>query len=163
MMTTSALVQLFKRGLLGFWALWFTMVVFTNVCNALIEIGILPDGWRANSKNYQLIVETTKIYEYPDFINALLFALVIGWEVLIVVLAWRATLRYRRNDAEGLAVMYPPLLALAALWGGFILADEGFIIYDGPLGGVMSTHIRDFILLLATVLVIRLLPDEETV
>lgn len=44
MITVPALAGLLKRLLLLFWTAWFTIVLATNVTDALKEIGILPDG-----------------------------------------------------------------------------------------------------------------------
>jgi len=100
----------------------------------------------------------TTVYEVPRWINGFLFLGVILLEAPAVVLLWRAVLRYRRYDAAGLALLYPPVLLLAVVWAGFILADEFFLVFVTPLVGVMAAHVRSFTLLLASFLLLRLVP-----
>ncbi len=55
-----------KRGLLLFWAGWYTLVWLTNVCDALRMLGVLSPDWRFASGNWVFLVETTKLYGTPD-------------------------------------------------------------------------------------------------
>src|SRR5688572_22149261 len=45
-----------KRGLLLFWATWQTIVVATNVFEALRALGVLPAGWHFASGNWGFLV-----------------------------------------------------------------------------------------------------------
>ena len=47
-----------KRGLLLFWALWYSVVVTTNVLNALQALGILPASFKFVSGNWEWINQT---------------------------------------------------------------------------------------------------------
>jgi hypothetical protein len=142
-----------KRCLLGFWALWLSIVFLTNVLDGAKALGVLPPSWQFASGNWLFLMETTARYATPAWLNALLFAGVIGWEGLAAVLFWRALRAYRREASQ--RRIYAAFTAGLTLWSAFILADEVFIAY-----AVEATHLRLFIAQLATLLAIQLLPDE---
>jgi hypothetical protein len=57
----------------------------------------------------------------------------------------------------GLAAVYAAFTASLGLWMAFILADEFFIAYE--VAGLEATHVRLFTAQLASLLVLRLLPE----
>src|SRR4051794_10220945 len=81
---------LLKRGLLLFWAAWLTLVFLTNVLDAAKALGVLEESWAFGSGNYAFVTQTTSRYGTPAWLNALLFAGVIGWEGLAAALFWVA-------------------------------------------------------------------------
>ena len=44
-----------KRGLIAFWAVWFTLALVSNVFDALKAIGTVPKRFPFASGNYQLV------------------------------------------------------------------------------------------------------------
>ena len=149
----TATADLFKRGLVLFWAGWLTLVLGSNLFDAFHELGWVGDGFHFVSGNFGLIEETTAIYEFPGWLNGLLFAGVIAWEALGAALLWWAFLRYR-DGGTGERVLIAFAVPLG-LWAAFVLADELFIAYQA---GLEATHLRVFIAQLVTLLVIFLLP-----
>lgn len=143
-----------KRGLLLFWAAWLSIVFLTNACDALRALDVLGEGWRFASGNWAFLVETTRVYDTPDWLRAILFAGVVAWEGLGTLLLWRA---FGASLGDGLADRRPTDAAFVvnlALWAAFVLADELFLVY-----GVEATHLRLLIAQLVTLLAIHLLPD----
>ena len=67
----SALV--IKRGILFFWALWFSLVLATNVTDGLKALQVLPQSWAFTSGNFALMTTVTAIYHTPIWIVAILF------------------------------------------------------------------------------------------
>ena len=137
-----------KSGVLLFWAAWFTLVVLTNVFDALRAGRVLPAGWTFVSGNWELMLKATAVHGTPVAVVALLFLGVIVWEALAGVLFWRAWVAGGRG---GLAAFTVGL----ALWAAFVLADEIFIAYSLEAG-----HLRLVGLQLLSVLALRLLPDD---
>ena len=144
-----------KRGLLLFWAVWFTIVFLTNLFDALRALGVLGAGWRFASGNWAFLVETTAVYATPDWLRAVLFAGVIVWEGLAAALFWRAFRAGRGDDGEGRREVDAAFVVGLALWAAFAIADEVFVAYD-----VEATHLRLFTAQLVSLLAIRLPPDE---
>ena len=149
-----------KRGLLLFWAAWFSVVTATNVCDALQELGLLGPGWRFASGNFAFLAETTARYHVAPWLNATLFLGVITWEATAAALfwlTWRQTRHVpRKCAAKDAPYLYPAFLAGLMLWAAFLLADELLIAY-----AVEAAHLRLFTAQLASMLAIVLLPEPE--
>jgi len=62
---------------LFFWALWFSVVVVTNVTDGMKALDLLPDTWPLTSGNYAFIGKVMSIYNPPTALVAALFALVV--------------------------------------------------------------------------------------
>jgi hypothetical protein len=146
---------LLKRGLLLFWALWLSLVCATNALDAAKAAGLLPEWWSLASGNYAFLVQTTARHGTPAWVNAVLFAGVIGWEVLAAALFWLAGWSFR-GGSRGRPAVYAASAAGVSLWATFILAEEVFIAY-----AVEATHWRLFTAQLATLLAIELLPEGD--
>ncbi len=144
-----------KRVLLAAWAVWLSVVFATNVCDAAKAFGMLGDSWLFASGNYRFLTETTARYGTPGWLNMLLFLGVIAWEGTAAVLFWLACRIWRGKGQPGSAVRHAAYVIGLTLWLAFMVADEVFIAY--PVEGV---HVRLLTALLATVLVIELLPED---
>jgi hypothetical protein len=136
-----------KSGVLLFWAAWFTIVLFTNLFDALKAGRVLPAGWTLASANWELMLKVTAVHGTPVAIVAILFLGVIVWEALAAALFWRA---WAAGGRGGVAAFTVGL----ALWAVFALADELFLAYN-----VEPVHVRLFGVQLLSVLALRLLPD----
>jgi len=147
-MSSLATTRAFRAVLVGAWATYLSLVCLTNTFDGLKALDVLGDGFAFASGNWELLRETTGVYDTPTAIDALLFAGVIAWEALAAALFWLA-LRGR------VPVMAAATVALG-LWAAFIAADEIFLAY--PIEG---THWRLFVALVVSVLAVRLLPDER--
>jgi hypothetical protein len=100
------------------------------------------------------VVETTRIYGVPTPLVVVLFAGVVAWEGLATLVMWTAV-RSLGGPPEGSradAVDRAFTVALG-LFAAFVVADEFFIAYH-----VEGTHLQVFLALLASLLVVRLLP-----
>lgn len=146
-------VILLKRFLLLFWAVWFSVVVLSNLADAGKGLGLLGESWAFASGNWKYIQDTTARYRTPGSVNAILFAGVILWEVIAAVMFWWAGLSFPGRSPSRKPV-YLAFTASLLLWGAFLVADEVFVSY--PLE---STHLRLFVSHLATLLAVDLLPE----
>ena len=136
-----------KSGVLLFWAAWFTVIVLTNVCDALKAGRALPAGWTFASGNWELMLKVTAVHATPVAIVGVMFLVVIAWEAVAAGLFWRAWLAGGRGGVVAFTVSL-------ALWAAFVLADEIFVAYT-----MESAHLRLFGAQLLSVLALRLLPD----
>lgn len=139
-------------GLLVFWALWLTLVFFTNLFDGLKQAGVLPESWRFASGNYKAMRDVTDGYRVPDKVVGLLFAGVVLWEMLAMGLMWRAVLMF--GPAGSFAATYAAFAVSLALWAAFILADEVFDAYD-----MSHVHMVLFAVQLLSLLAVVLLPE----
>lgn len=147
-----------KRAILLFWALYLTLVLASNVTDALKVLGVLPEAWAFASGNYALVNRVMDIYGTPDAVVALCFAGVLVWEAGAAWLFWRAFGRFRGSDLRGLASVDAAFTASLGLWMAFVLADELFIAYE--IAGLEATHVRLFVAQLLSLMAVRLLPDS---
>jgi hypothetical protein len=146
-------VILLKRLLLFFWAVWLSVVFFSNLADAAKGLDWLGESWAFASGNWKLLQETTARYGTPATVNAILFAGVILWQGVAAVLFWWAGWSFRGRSSARKGV-YLAFTTSLLLWGAFLVADEVFIAY--PLE---RTHLRLFIAHLVTLLAVDLLPE----
>jgi hypothetical protein len=145
-------VLLLKRVLLLGWAVWLSVVLATNVADALKVLGLLAEDWSFASGNYGFVASTTARYGPPAWLNGILFAGVIAWEAAAAGLFWLASLTYR---GAGQPLVYAAFTASLSLWLAFAVADEVCVAYP-----VEATHLRLLIAQLATLLAVELLPGR---
>lgn len=145
-----------KRALLGFWALWLTVVVTTNVLDGAKAMALLPKSWAFASGNYAFLIKTTARYEPPDWVNVLLFVGVVCWEAVAALLFWLACWSFSGRRHGSSVWMRAAFTVGLGLWAAFMIADEIVIGYP-----VEATHVRLFIAQLATLLAVELLPEDE--
>jgi hypothetical protein len=147
-------VRLLKRSLVGFWAVWFSLVAATNGFDLSKTIGLLPASWPCTSGNFQLVADCTARYDVPHGLNFPLFAVILLWETSAALAFWRAWRTYR--NPAGLKDVHTAFTVSLLLWAAFMLNDELFIQYQ-----IEGTHLRLFIAQLATLLAIHLVPETS--
>jgi hypothetical protein len=146
-----------KRGLLLFWALWYSVVVTTNVLNALQALGILSASFKFVSGNWEWINQTMNPLGVPIALQAFLFAGVIVWEMLCAILFFVACVRFRsRTLVEEKESLWACAGALA-LWCTFQVLDEAFLAYDPE-----RVHRMILIETILTMMFLQLVPRENT-
>lgn len=145
-------IRFIQTALIAFWTLWFSIVWIMNVFDALKVFGVLPEGWKAVSGNYKIITKHTAAYNIPEWMNRGMYMGVLGWQTIIVVGFWAASilslgefgLPYGRiNFAFGFGLL---------LFAAFLLADEILKIYD-----TAEQHMIIFMALLVTLIAITTL------
>ncbi|HEY4259508.1 MAG TPA: hypothetical protein VGM98_05095 [Schlesneria sp.] len=149
--------RMIKCGLICFWAIWFTVVSASNVCDALIQLGALPATWPFASGNYAAIAKVTAKYAVPSAVLGGLFLGVILWEGIGTVLFWRAVVVARR-DGNRRNALHRAFGCGLALMAAFVMTDEVCIVYD-----LEASHLRLFMAMLVSLLFIELVPDERCV
>jgi hypothetical protein len=128
-----------KRGILFFWAAYFTIVLASNLTDGLRAMTLLPEAFRFVSGNYALVHRVTRIYAVPAAGVALLYVAVLAWQAFAATLFWRAFAAWRRIPAPEAGVANAAFAAGLGLWAAFILVDELFIAYE--IAGLEATHV----------------------
>src|SRR5579871_1448673 len=94
-------LTLIKRGMLLFWAVWLSVVVATNLLDALKALGVPGPLSRFASGNWGWINQTMDPLGVPRALQAVMFAGAVGWEAAAAVLFWRAVKAYRGRPLAG--------------------------------------------------------------
>ncbi|MDA0183212.1 hypothetical protein OJ997_23075 [Solirubrobacter phytolaccae] len=134
-----------KRILIGFWAMYFSIVALSNAIDLLDSIGALH--WTfLDSTNYDFMRGIVKIYDVGPTLTKLLLLGAFAVETVGAVLFWQALLGGRRVR-EALAWS-------ALVWTAFVFMTEFFIAYTSE-----STFRELLMLTIGTALAVELLPD----
>lgn len=131
--------QLIRRGLLCFWAAYFTIVLASNATDGLKAMAVVPDTLRFVSGNYALVERVTRIYGVPAAGVALLYIGVLLWQAVAAGLFWRACAAWRRGGMPDAGMVNAAFATGLGLWAAFILVDELFIAYE--IAGLEATHV----------------------
>jgi hypothetical protein len=139
-----------QSGLLLFWATWTSLVLLTNVLEALKHAGVLPPDFRLVSGNFTQVSATTAAQGIPAELNIVLFAGVLLWEGTAARLLWGAWSDFRKHGNGTSPVVERAFVVSLALWAAFLLADEALVAY-----AVAGTHMRILVAQMVTLLVVR--------
>ena len=144
---------LFKRLVLVFWTMFFTMVAITNFVN-LMGVFDLFDWTFLNSENFAYLKETDKIYGMGEGITKLFLIGAFLIELIAAILFWRALVGSGRGSEARtraiLAVCFGTLV-----WTAFVFMTEFFVAY-----GSESPFRELLMIMIGAGLVIVLVPDE---
>jgi hypothetical protein len=140
--------RILTRALLSFWAIWFSIVLASNVADGLREAGLLPPGWRFTSGNFALVADSLAIYSLSRTWAAVLFALVLVLELTATSLFWRAALAPQLRSADAKSKIRQAFIAAIGLICGFLLFDEVLVVYR-RVPTLAATH---FVILCALLL-----------
>jgi len=153
--TVAALFRLsaVRRGLLLFWALWLSVVVVTNVLNALVAVGGLPSGFAFSSGNWAWIGETMNPLRVPIWLQAVMFAGAVAWEAAAAVSFWIAFTRFRDRPLAGEPAAVAACVINLSLWAAFGILDEVFLAYTAE-----AVHRVIFGNMILTVVALQTLP-----
>ena len=142
-----------RRGLLLFWALWLSVVVVTNMLNALVTIRVLPAGFVFSSGNWAWIGQTMNPLGVPVLLQAVMFVGVIAWEAAAAIAFWVAFARFRDRPLAAETVAVAACILNLSLWAAFEILDEVFLAYN-PEG----VHRAIFANMILTTLALYVLP-----
>jgi len=144
--------RILARGLLSFWATWFSVVTASNAADALREAGVLSPAWRFASGNFDLVAETVALYSVSRNGAAVLFGLVLVLEVITSALFWRAA---REPETPRILRAF---FAGMLLFFGLLVFDEVLLIYRSHVPGLETSH---FVVLVALIVSLILIYQIE--
>jgi hypothetical protein len=120
-------ISTLKRGLLAFWATYYTLVSLTNLLDGLKNLRILPSTWSYVSGNFALLKAVTHLQGLPDVFNSILFFGVILLETSTAILFWFATMRFSSGNNQCVDTAFAFGISL---WAMMIIAIELFIGFE---------------------------------
>lgn len=145
--------MLFKRLLLLFWTMFFSMVALTNLVNLLDSIGLF-DWTFLDSGNVDYIKSVVSVYGIGDPPSKILLAGAMLVEALAALLFWRAMLGYGlRRDGERAAMA--AICWGTLVWTGFVFMTEFFVAYESE-----SVFRELLAIMVGTGIAVALIPDE---
>lgn len=142
-----------QAGLLALWAVWFSLVVVTNVFDALEAMGALPQNWAFRSQNFKRMRDAVAVYGASSRLAAILFGAVVVWQAVLAVLLWRTLIASVAAQHVVLTQANLAFTGALGLWAGFILAEEIFKQYQTE-----SKHLLFFMAQLLTLGALYVLP-----
>jgi len=151
---------LLTRGLLLFWALWFSVVLGSNAADALRALGLLSEGWRFSSGNLDLLVDAVSVYSLPRAWAGAAFTLVLALQITTAWLFWRATLDPRPLSPGAKPRVLSPFVAGLGLFCAFLVCDEALLTYR-RFPNLETTHFVILCALLLSLVLILLLGERR--
>jgi hypothetical protein len=142
-----------KRIVLAFWAAWLSVVVVTNVLNALRAVEALPSAFKFVSGNWEWINQVMDPLGVPRGVQGTFFVGAIAWEAVAAALFWWAVATYQGRP---LTQEKPTIYACGcnlALWAAFQVLDEVFLAYESE-----RVHRVIFLNQIATLVLLHWLP-----
>ncbi|MDF2629895.1 MAG: hypothetical protein K0R39_3726 [Symbiobacteriaceae bacterium] len=139
-----------KRIILGFWALWIGIIATTNLFSLLKALRLVGRDFRLASHNFDLVRGYLATYPSLAGLATIAFAGVVVWQFRTAYLFFRAQACIGDRKATNAAIG-----AGMALFAAFLVAGEFFLRFDFE-----AIHIRIFMAMMISWLVIHLLPDD---
>lgn len=136
------------------------MVFASNLCDGLRRAGALPAAWHFASGNLALMSAVVGIYAFSRPLAPVLFGAVVVVELAASLLFWRAFLDREAVASRGHPKLLQAFCVAIGLFGGFLVADEIFIVYV-QRAGLESTHLLVLCAMLLSLIVISILGGGE--
>lgn len=138
---------LFKRLLVGFWAMFFSLVALTNLVDLLDVLGAID--WRfLDSGNYEYLRSVVRVYDVGPDLTKLLLAGALALELVAAVLFWRALRPLGRSALAAVC-------AGTGVWIAFVFMTEFFTAYDS------ESPFRELLaIMIGTALALVLVPED---
>jgi hypothetical protein len=119
---------LFKRLLLVFWTMFFSLVALTNLVDLLDELGAFD--WRfLDSENYDYLRSVVKAYDVGPTVTKLLLAGALAIELVAAALFWRA-LAGLGKAGRGMREAFVAVCFGTFVWIAFVFMTEFFTAYQ---------------------------------
>ena len=125
-----------QKGLLLFWATWFTLVSCTDLINFLQQLHLISNNIVFTSQNYALVLQVLEHIKINSPRLALvLFALIQLWSWAIAICFW-ASVVISTSSRRYIHVAYIAWISSCAMTVVFMIFDEIFIAYNIEHGHV---------------------------
>lgn len=146
-----------KRLILLLWASYFTIIVTSNLADALKEAGLFSPDWPYASGNFGFIQKVIAIYSLPDLFAWGVYGVIILLELSIMILFWKAASKWKGLGSSSERWITNPFGMAILLWTIFILADEFFIVSE-RLPGLEGIHFTGLITQVITLMLLLVQP-----
>lgn len=144
---------LFKRLLLLFWTMFFSMVALTNLVNLLDSLGLF-DWTFLDSGNFDYLKSVVEVYGVGSAPTKILLLGALLIEAIAALLFWRALFGFGiKRDGSRLAMT--AICWGTLVWTGFVFMTEFFVAYtaESPFRELLA-------IMVGTGIAVALIPDE---
>ena len=150
-------LNILKRGIILFWAVWFSLATLTNFFDLLKYYHGVSEGWKFVSNNLSLISNVISIYGLSPAASSFFLMGAICLEGIITLLFWIAAFSATQMTPKKSCWVNGAFTLSTFLWALFLVMDEFFIAYPFE-----NTHLPLLVSQLICLLAIHLLPDTQS-
>lgn len=146
MMTNTTLhLRVILKGILIFWAVWYSFVTVSDLLNILIHQNIITEDLTFNSKNFELMLGSFSVYGIGiNVFTIFCFIIIIIWSGLAAIFYWYAVFG---PSALTKAVLAAFILSMSQD-AFFIFSDELFLQYTVEDGHMKRLGVKALSLVL---------------
>jgi hypothetical protein len=148
-------INLFKRVLLFFWAIWWAIAFLTDLLGGFKHMSLITTSWIANT-NYPFLVNSLKIYPMADFIPVVLYILIIIWSLLSCATFIWSLMGTKTNQANWMKRVDIAFITSLSFWLTFFIADQIILNFD-----LEQNHMVQGGFELLSYLAFYILPDKK--
>ncbi len=149
------MVQLFKKSLILFWAIWWLIAFWTDLAGGLAHIGLLHASF-APDTNYPFLVSSLKMYPIGKWVPPFLFFGIILWSGLVACLFFWSALSLHRSRTIWMSRANIAFVISLMYWLCFFIADQMVMKFD-----LEENHMVQGGFELLTFLSLYLLPEDK--
>ncbi len=122
-------IELFKKIIIVFWAIWWLIALWTDVVGILAHLGLIHKSW-AQDINYPFLVQSLKIYPVANWFPAFCFIGILLWSLLSTVAFFGACLALHQREAVWMKRADSAFIISLCFWLAFFLADQLIMNFD---------------------------------
>jgi len=119
----------FKKTLIIFWAIWWTIAFWTDISGGLKHLGILHASWIFDG-NYPFLTKSLALYSMPQWFVTFLYLGIIFWSLLSAGWFWYASLAINNAKALWMRRAHQAFIISMTFWLVFFLADQMIMNFD---------------------------------
>lgn len=148
-------IELFKKIIIFFWAIWWLIALWTDVVGGLAHLGILTASWAPDS-NYPFLVQSLKMYHAADWVAATFFIGILVWSSLATVaFFWASSGVITQKSKIWMRRAQIAFVISLTYWLAFFIADQMVMKFD-----LEENHMVQGGFQLLTFLALYLLPNR---
>lgn len=119
----------FKKILILFWAVWWSIALWTDVVGGLSHLGMLHASWAPDS-NYPDLVDSLKMYHLVPAIPAFFFICILAWSLASTLGFVWASLALGQDAEIWMKRARTAFIISLIYWLAFFLADQMVMKFD---------------------------------
>ncbi|HSW94089.1 MAG TPA: hypothetical protein VLJ15_07045 [Gammaproteobacteria bacterium] len=119
----------FKKSLIVFWTLFWTITLWTDIVGGLSHFGILVKSW-APDPNYPFLVQSLRMYNVPEWMPFFLFMLILAGSALSSFSFIWACFALKKEKHIWMARARVAFIISIIFWLTFFIADLLVMKFD---------------------------------
>lgn len=121
--------SLFNKIIIVFWAIWWSIALWTDVVGGLAHLNLLHATW-APDANFPFLASSLKMYHVPVWFVVILFLGIILWSFLSAVTFLWAAFSLHKDREIWLQRAQLAFIISLSFWLAFFLADQMVMKFD---------------------------------